>query len=145
MPVVNKKLPQPGERIRVLVVDDSVVIRRLVTKALYEDGEIAVGGTAANGSIALHRNAYRSSQASHVLTLDIEMPEMDGLEKFGARLRRDYPQLRRPRSARSPSAVRQLRWEALRLGASDYVTKASTKGRWIALLRAIARRPGSED
>ena len=37
MAAVNKRLLQPGERIRVLVVDDSVVIRRLVTHALEED------------------------------------------------------------------------------------------------------------
>ncbi len=44
--MVNKRLLQPGERIRVLVVDDSVVIRRLVTHALEEDPVIEVVGAA---------------------------------------------------------------------------------------------------
>ena len=59
---LNRRLLQLGERIRVLVVDDSVVIRRLVTHALEEDPLIEVVGTASNGVIALQRvpqfNAY---------------------------------------------------------------------------------------
>ena len=52
MAAVHKRVLQPGERIRVLVVDDSVVIRRLVTHALSQHPELEVVGAAANGSIA---------------------------------------------------------------------------------------------
>ena len=45
MAAVNKRLLQPGERIRVLVVDDSVVIRRLVTHALEQDPDLEVVGS----------------------------------------------------------------------------------------------------
>ncbi len=55
MIAINKRSLQPGERIRVLVVDDSVVIRRLVVHALEQDPAIEVVGTASNGAIALQR------------------------------------------------------------------------------------------
>lgn len=55
MVALNKRLLQVGERIRVLVVDDSVVIRRLVTHALEEDPSVEVVGVASNGAIALQR------------------------------------------------------------------------------------------
>ncbi len=124
MPVVNKRILQPGSRIRVLVVDDSVVIRRLVTHALEEDSEIEVVGTAANGLIALQRLAQYNPD---VLTLDIEMPEMDGLETL-RHLRRDYPQLRVIMFSTLSVRGAAITLEALTLGASDYVTKASNEG-----------------
>ena len=76
-----------GRPIRVLVVDDSVVIRRLVTLVLNEDPAFEVAGVAANGSIALAKIPQVNPD---VLTLDIEMPEMDGLETL-RRVREEYP------------------------------------------------------
>ncbi len=132
MPAVNKRSLQPGERIRVLVVDDSVVIRRLVAHALEEDPEIAVVGTAANGSIALQRIPQYNPD---VLTLDIEMPEMDGLETL-RHLRRNYPQLRVIMFSTLTERGAAITLEALTLGASDYVTKVSNEG---SLDRSMAR------
>lgn len=63
--------------IRVLVVDDSVVARRLIADSLGRCEGVEVAGTAADGSIALTRIADLSPDA---VVLDIEMPRMDGFE-----------------------------------------------------------------
>ncbi len=124
MAVVSRRSLQAGERIRVLVVDDSVVIRRLVTHALERDSELEVVGAAANGSIALQRIPQYNPD---VLTLDVEMPEMDGLETL-RHIRRDYPHLRVIMFSTLTERGAEVTLEALSLGADDYVTKASNEG-----------------
>src|SRR3546814_19835711 len=62
--------------IRVLVVDDSVVMRRMVTHVLEAEPDIEVVGFAANGRLGLAKIEQLRPDA---VTLDIEMPEMDGL------------------------------------------------------------------
>jgi two-component system, chemotaxis family, protein-glutamate methylesterase/glutaminase len=64
-------------KIKVLVVDDAVVVRKIVTDTLGSDPEIEVIATAANGKIALQKIPQLKPD---ILTLDIEMPEMDGIE-----------------------------------------------------------------
>jgi two-component system chemotaxis response regulator CheB len=124
MPVHNKRLLQRGERIRVLVVDDSVVIRRLVTHALEADPLLEVVGAASNGVIALERIPQLNPD---VITLDIEMPEMDGIEML-RRVRRDYPRVRVIMFSTLTERGAAITLEALSLGADDYVAKASNEG-----------------
>jgi two-component system, chemotaxis family, protein-glutamate methylesterase/glutaminase len=108
----------------VLVVDDSVVIRRLVSHALEEDPAIEVVGVAANGAIALNRIPQVNPD---VITLDIEMPEMDGLEML-RRLRRESRDVRVIMFSTMTERGASATLEALALGADDYVTKASNAG-----------------
>src|SRR5262245_12263189 len=111
-------------KIRVLVVDDSVVIRRLLTDILGEDPEIEVAGTASNGRIALQKLTQLNPD---LITLDIEMPELDGLQTL-PELRKLYPKLPvimfSTRTARGAMAT----LDALARGATDYVTKPANVG-----------------
>lgn len=66
----------PGKRIRVLVVDDSAIARKVITESLAGFPEIEVVGTASDPYIARDRILALEPD---VITLDIEMPKMDGL------------------------------------------------------------------
>lgn len=66
----------PSKKVRVLVVDDSAVVRRAITDALNSDPEIEVVGSAPDPYVARDRILELNPD---VLTLDIEMPRMDGL------------------------------------------------------------------
>ena len=63
--------------IRVLVVDDSTLVRKIITDILERDPDIEVVGTANNGKSAIFRNQELNPD---VITMDIEMPIMDGYE-----------------------------------------------------------------
>src|ERR1035438_8899102 len=63
-------------KIRVLIVDDSAVVRQTLSEVLSSDPEIEVIGTAADPFVAAER---MREQTPDVITLDIEMPRMDGL------------------------------------------------------------------
>lgn len=124
MPLLNKRSIRAGERIRVLIVDDSVVIRRLIANALDGDPSLEIVGSAANGAIGLQRISQLNPD---VITLDVEMPEMDGLETL-RRLRPEHPDLRVIMFSTLTERGAATTLEALSLGADDYVTKASNEG-----------------
>jgi len=108
-------------RIRVLVVDDSVVARRIVMQALANDPQIEVVGTAANGRIAL---AMVKELAPDVVTMDMEMPVMDGIDAVPAMRRRgDRCRIIMFTAVSVRDAKRTF--AALAAGANDYVTKPS--------------------
>ena len=108
-------------KVRILVVDDSVVVRRLVTDSLESDPELTVVATAANGKIALSRLEQVNPD---VIVLDVEMPEMDGLETLSA-LRKTHPKLPVIMFSTLTERGATATLEALARGASDYVTKPS--------------------
>ena len=113
-----------SQRIKVLTVDDSVVVRRLVTDVLASDPAIEVVGTAANGKLALEKILQLKPD---VVTLDIEMPVMDGLEaiKEIRKIDRRLPVIMfSTLTERGATAT----LEALSSGASDYVTKPANVG-----------------
>ncbi|WP_436525955.1 protein-glutamate methylesterase/protein-glutamine glutaminase [Actinoplanes sp. HUAS TT8] len=110
--------------ISVLVVDDSVVVRRLIVDALGEAPGIQVVGTASNGLLA---QAKIDQLKPDVITMDIEMPEMDGIEAV-RELRKRHTQLPVIMFSTLSAAGATATLEALSAGATDYVTKPSNVG-----------------
>jgi len=111
-------------RIRILVVDDSVVIRKLLADTLSADPALEVVGVASDGRIALSKIALLRPD---LVTLDIEMPVMDGLQTL-VELRKLYPKLPVIMFSTLTERGAAATLDALSLGASDYATKPSNTG-----------------
>jgi two-component system chemotaxis response regulator CheB len=111
-------------KIRVLVIDDAVVVRRIVSDVLAADAELEVVGTAANGKIGLAKIPQVNPD---VITLDIEMPEMDGLETI-VEIRKLYPRLPVIMFSTLSERGATATLDALARGANDYVTKPANVG-----------------
>jgi two-component system chemotaxis response regulator CheB len=110
-----------GEPVRVLICDDSAVIRGAITRMLEADPAITVAGRAANGRAAVEESARLSPD---VVVLDIEMPVMDGLAAL-AELHRADPSMRVIMASTLTTRGADIALRALRLGAADYVPKPS--------------------
>ncbi len=120
-------------KIKVLVVDDAVVVRRIITNVLNEDRMLEVVGVAANGKIALDKI---SRLKPDIITLDIEMPVMDGLQTL-AELRKLYPGLPVIMFSTLTERGAAATLDALALGANDYVTKPANVGSVVAAMQCL--------
>jgi len=135
---------------RILLVDDAVVVRKVLSQAISHDPDLEVAATAANGRLALTK--FPALKPDLVL-LDIEMPEMDGLETVRELRKIDT---RVPIIMFSTLTERgaSVTLEALALGATDYVTKPSNLDgaatfdavtrELIPKIRALCRLPGAQ-
>jgi len=120
-------------KIRVMVVDDAVVFRRLVSEELSADPMIEVVGSAANGLIALAKMPQLNPD---LVILDVEMPEMDGLTAL-KELRRLYPRVPVIMFSALTEQGASETLDALALGAADYFAKPTTVGGLDASLEVI--------
>ena len=118
---------------RVLIVDDAVVVRRLLSDVLSSDPALEVAGTAANGRIALMKIPQVHPD---LVTLDVEMPVMDGLETLAA-IRQTYPKLPVIMFSALTERGASATLDALALGAVDYVTKPASGGNMAASMQRI--------
>jgi two-component system chemotaxis response regulator CheB len=106
------------ERVRVLVVDDSALMRKLIPLILERDPDIEVVGTAMDGNFALRKIAELQPD---LITLDLEMPRMDGLETLRM-IMRGAPLPVIVFSSHSKQGA-YATFKALALGAIDFVAK----------------------
>lgn len=128
--MIAAKLPTPrllasspnDEPIRVMVCDDSAVIRGAVTRMLEADPAIRVVSRPANGQAALEE---LRRQAVDIIILDIEMPVMNGLTALPLLLAAE-PSLRVIMASTLTTRGADIAWRALRMGAADYIPKPST-------------------
>ena len=130
----------------VLVVDDTVVFRKIVSDVLTEMPDVEVVGTASNGKIAISKIA---SSKPDLLILDIEMPEMDGLEVL-THIKTRFPDVGAIVLSSLTQKGGDITLKALELGAFDFVLKPqggtidanknAVKSTLSPMLKAFARR-----
>lgn len=112
-----------SNKIKVLVVDDTIVYRKAVSDILGEMPGVEVVGVAHNGKIAV---AKIQSLKPDLLTLDIEMPEMNGLEVLQY-LQQNAPQVSAIMVSTLTSEGGDMTMRALELGAYDFILKPTAK------------------
>lgn len=105
--------------IRVLVVDDSAVVRGLLTRALSADASIVVAGSAHNGKVALE---WLRKNPAEVVVLDVEMPVLGGLETLQL-LRAEFPKIAVVMASALTVRGGEITLRALSLGAAGCIAK----------------------
>jgi two-component system chemotaxis response regulator CheB len=136
--------PRPGlQPISVMVVDDSAVIRGLISRQIQSQPDMALSGSASNGEMALVELRRRPVD---VIVLDIEMPIMDGLTALPLLLKA-LPGVRVLIASTLTRRNAEIGFKALQLGASDYLGKPESlvaaeefNRDLVAKIRALGRR-----
>lgn len=108
----------------VLVVDDSALYRKVLTDVVREIAGAELVGTAANGRLALDR---MRQIAPHIVLLDVEMPEMNGLETLAV-IRREFPDVGVVMISGVGKRAADITVAALEIGALDFITKPDGDG-----------------
>jgi two-component system chemotaxis response regulator CheB len=111
------------EQIQVMIVDDSLVVRKVLANVLSSDPEIAIAGWASNGRLAL---AKLQTLRPDIILLDIEMPVMNGLETI-PEIRKLLPRVPIIMFSTLTERGAEATLDALALGASDYLAKPSNQ------------------
>jgi two-component system chemotaxis response regulator CheB len=128
----------PGRRTRILIVDDSAVMRSLLRSVVSADASLEVAGTAVDGASALNSlNVLRLD----LILLDVEMPVMDGLVTLKELRRRGHKMPVIMCSALTQRGAK-VTLEALAGGASDYVTKPAGQANREAAMQALGQELG---
>jgi len=134
------------KRVRVLVIDDSALMRKLIPRILEQDSSIEVVGTAMDGNFGLKKI---QELAPHVVTLDLEMPGLNGIDTLKEIMRRwKLPVI--VVSSHSTAGA-SITLKALTLGAFDFVAKPADvsshmpeiAGELIGKIRAAAQNGAS--
>jgi len=107
-----------GEKVRVLVVDDSFLMRRIITDIIDSDPELEVVGKAKDGDEALEKAA---SLKPDVITLDINLPVKDGIEVLQELVKKQPTRVIMLSAYTRAGATATMR--ALELGAVDFIAK----------------------
>lgn len=134
---------QSDKKIKVMIIDDSALMRNLITSALSNNPVIEVVGTAINGRFGLKK---LDNFKPDIIILDLEMPEMSGIEflKEREKLKIKIPVIILSAYAKKGAKVTL---DALALGASDFILKPigteesikETKERLVELILALAK------
>lgn len=143
--VSSAKTEDQHDRIRVMLVDDSAVIRGLISRSLEEQDDIEVCASVHNGAMAVRSVARHDPD---VMVLDIEMPEMDGLTALPLILKENSRTKVLMCSTLSAKGA-DVSIKALQLGATDCIVKPTTssevggagafKDNLIRLVRALGK------
>lgn len=133
--------------IRILIADDSAAIRGIMRKMMDGQPDIEIIGTASNGLTAI--SEYERLKPD-LLTLDVEMPEMDGIDALQGILKAD-PDARVIMCSSLTLAGANTTLKALEIGARDYIPKPSNDSifsgpaefqrQLLEKIRALAKRP----
>jgi two-component system chemotaxis response regulator CheB len=110
------------KNLRVLVVDDTIVFRKTVSDIIQEIPGVELAGVAHNGSIAV---AKLKTLKPDILTLDIEMPQMNGIEVL-EELQKNYPDIGAIMLSTLTAEGSEMTMRALDLGAFDFILKPQT-------------------